>query len=616
MDTVNEPTFVDRLMNNGDAPVAPVEGVIGKEQCMKWAEILRKYKSGKALLETRMRSNQEYWRGHQWREMRRDGEFEQPQPKSAWLTNTILAKHAARMDAYPEATILARELSDEPEAKLLTQIIPCILDMCEFKRTYSQVGWDKDISCAGAYCITWDVTKHNGLGDIDIAPLDLMNMYWEPGITDIQQSRYVFVVKLVDTDILQEQYPDKPLDKKGNKVIEPSKYVYEDNVDTSDKDCVIDVYYKKSVEGKTVLHYAKFVRDIVLFATENDPKLSMTGLYDHGLYPFVIEPVYPVKGSICGFGYVDICRDPQDFIDIIGNSIVKNVLENTTPRYFVRSDAKLNISQFNNINERIVECSGNLAEDSIRPFDQTALPSGALNFYQAKIDEMKQTAGNRDVSSGGTEHGVTAASALAVMQEAGNALARDENQVAYEAFKDIVSFVVELIRQFYDLPRFFRIGGERGAYQYITYTNARMKEQMEIGIDGTQFFRKPEFDLDISAAKQGEYTRQSQNQLALEFYQVGFFNPENAPATLACLDMMEFKGKEKVAANVQQMFMLAQAMMAAQPQEQTEDGGDARNGGHIVGEKTQQEKSANAAHNRAEKTQAKARASIEEGAKP
>jgi hypothetical protein len=246
--------LVDTL-TNGAAPVNPVEGMIGKEQCMQWAEILRKYKSGKALLESRMRSNQEYWRGKQWQQMGRENP-EQPQPRSAWLTNVILSKHAARMDSYPEATILAREASDEAEAQLLSQIIPSILDMCEFPRTYSQVGWDKDISCAGAYCVTWDATKHNGLGDIDIAPLDIMNLYWEPGITDLQQSRYVFVVKLVDTEVLKEQYPQLVEANNAAKVIEPSKYIYEDNVDTSDKDCVIDVYYKKFVNGKQTLQFA------------------------------------------------------------------------------------------------------------------------------------------------------------------------------------------------------------------------------------------------------------------------------------------------------------------------------------------------------------------------
>ena len=602
-----QPTFVDRLMHNDGSPITPTAEPIDREQVLRWAEILRKYKSGKSLLESRMRSNQEYWRGKQWREMRRDWEKEQPQPTSAWLTNVILSKHAARMDAYPEATVLAREQMDEPQAQLLTSVIPCILDMCDFKETYSQVGWDKQISCAGAYCITWDVTKHNGLGDIDIAPLDIMNLYWEPGITDIQQSKYVFVVKLVDTDVLAEQYPDKGFDsKKGNKVIEPSQYVYEDYIDTSEKDCVVDVYYKKNGPNGTILHYAKFVRDVLLFSTENDPNLSQAGLYAHGMYPFVIEPVYPVKGSICGFGYVDICRDPQDFIDIMGNAIVKNVMENTTPRYFVRSDAGVNLEQFGNINERIVTCNGNLGEDSIRPFDQTALPAGALNFYQFKIEEMKQTAGNRDANGGGSEGGVTAASALAVMQEAGNALSRDENGTAYRAFKEIVKFVIELIRQFYDLPRFFRIEGERGAMQYIAYTNAAIKEQSEIGMMGEQVFRKPEFDLDVEASKESDYSQQQQNNLALQFYQAGFFNPANGIMTLACLDMMEFKGKDKMYRTVQNMLMQYQAMMMQQ------QAVAAQQGGGVSGTK---DKTAEA-EERADKKQAEAKASAVGGVTP
>lgn len=602
-----QPTFVDRLMHNDGSPITPTAEPIDREQVLRWAEILRKYKSGKSLLESRMRSNQEYWRGKQWREMRRDWEKEQPQPTSAWLTNVILSKHAARMDAYPEATVLAREQMDEPQAQLLTSVIPCILDMCDFKETYSQVGWDKQISCAGAYCITWDVTKHNGLGDIDIAPLDIMNLYWEPGITDIQQSKYVFVVKLVDTDVLAEQYPDKGFDsKKGNKVIEPSQYVYEDYIDTSEKDCVVDVYYKKNGPNGTILHYAKFVRDVLLFSTENDPNLSQTGLYAHGMYPFVIEPVYPVKGSICGFGYVDICRDPQDFIDIMGNAIVKNVMENTTPRYFVRSDAGVNLEQFGNINERIVTCNGNLGEDSIRPFDQTALPAGALNFYQFKIEEMKQTAGNRDANGGGSEGGVTAASALAVMQEAGNALSRDENGTAYRAYKEIVKFVIELIRQFYDLPRFFRIEGERGAMQYIAYTNAAIKEQSEIGMMGEQVFRKPEFDLDVEASKESDYSQQQQNNLALQFYQSGFFNPANGIMTLACLDMMEFKGKDKMYRTVQNMLVQYQAMMMQQ------QAVAAQQGGSVSGAKDK----AAEAEERADKKQAEAKASAVGGVTP
>jgi hypothetical protein len=60
----------------------------------------------------------------------------------------------------------------------------------------------------------------------------------------------------------------------------------------------------------------------------------------------------------------------------------------------------------------------------------------------------------------------------------------------------------------------------------------------------------------------------SQNELALQFYGAGFFNPQMADQALACLDMMDFDRKnaimQKIAQNggmYQQMLMMQQQML-------------------------------------------------------
>ena len=60
----------------------------------------------------------------------------------------------------------------------------------------------------------------------------------------------------------------------------------------------------------------------------------------------------------------------------------------------------------------------------------------------------------------------------------------------------------------------------------------------------------------------------AQNDLALQFYNAGFFNPQMADQALACLDMMDFDRKEfimqKISQNggmYQQMMMMQQQMM-------------------------------------------------------
>ena len=208
----------------------------------------------------------------------------------------------------------------------------------------------------------------------------------------------------------------------------------------------------------------------------------------------------------------------------------------------------------------------------------TGLNSIYLEVLNSKIDELKETTGNRDISTGGTTSGVTAASAIAAMQEAGSKLSRDNSKAAYRAYRKIIYMVIERIRQFYELERQFRIVGENGAEEFIRYSNAGIKPQfqgIEHGVD--MGYRVPQFDLEVTAQKQSPYSKMSQNELALQFYSQGFFNPQMADQALVCLDMMDFDRKtfimQKIAQNgtmYQQMLMMQQQMLSlAQMVDQT-----------------------------------------------
>jgi len=56
----------------------------------------------------------------------------------------------------------------------------------------------------------------------------------------------------------------------------------------------------------------------------------------------------------------------------------------------------------------------------------------------------------------------------------------------------------------------------------------------------------PLFDVQVSAQKQSPYTKLSQNELALQFFNQGFFDPKRADMALACLEMMDFPRKENI----------------------------------------------------------------------
>ena len=544
---------------------------IGIEEIKKAGDILAKYKEGKANLESRIVEDELWWELRHWEAIKKDSNNPQPRPTSAWLFNSILNKHADAMDNMPEPLILPRERSDEESAKVLSSVLPVVLENNDFEQVYSLNWWEKLKHGTSAYGVFWNSDKENGLGDIDITSIDLLKLFWEPGITDLQKSKNLFILELVDVDDLEAQYPEYKGKLKGN-TIDVKEYNYDDTVDTSNKSVVVDWYYKvKSPDGRTLLHYAKFVGDCLLFASENEPEYEGRGWYDHGQYPVVLDVMFPEKGTPIGFGYVAICKDPQLYIDKLSANILENAMMATKKRYFVSENTAVNEDEFLDWNNPLVRVQGELDDRRIKEIENAPLPGIYVDVLQYKIEEMKDTAANRDVNSGGAGSGVTAAAAIAALQEAGNKTSRDMIATSYRAYVDIDSMCIELMRQFYTEHRAFRVTGDvPGTYEFIDVSNSGIAEQ-EIGVDsmGVPIFRKPIFDIKIKAQKRNPFSRMEQNERAKELYGMGFFNPERAQEALGALDMMEFEGVDKVRESVSQgqtLMNIVQQMSAQMDQ--------------------------------------------------
>ena len=493
--------------------------VIGEKELRRAAEILRRYKQGRQNLERRIIADEDWWKLRQWRQFADKGNPNDDRPASGWLFNVIMGKHADAIAAYPGPNIRPREPDDRMEAQMLSSILPCILEQNDFEEVYSDTCWQKMKQGTGVWGVYWDQEKLGGLGDISIRPVNVLNLFWEPGVTDIQRSQNVFYLELEDNE--------------------------------------------------TVLHYCKYVGETVLYATENDtfmpsvtreardPETGETvlvqtpvrapacerGLYDDGEYPFIFDRLFPIEGSICGYGYIDIGKGAQEQIDRMDQAIVKNTIMAATPRWFRRSDGSVNEQEYADWTKPFVHVDGNLGQDSLQQVQVNMLPGICVQVLNNKIEELKWTTGNTDVTNGQASSGVTAASAIAALQEASGRSSRASTQSAYRAYARLIRMVIERIRQFYDLPRRFRIAGLSGAEEFVSYCNARLKAQ---SMGPEALMRTPVFDVTVTAQKHTAYTKLAQNELALQFFQLGFFRPEMEQQALACLDMMDFDGKQQI----------------------------------------------------------------------
>ena len=522
---------------------------VDESRLRTFTSILQKYKAGKVSVERRCVAAENWWKLRNSAEEKKSsdglGGF---QAVSGWLHNVIVSKHADAMDAFPEPNILPREPDDRQEARILSKILPVILEQNGFEKTYSEAMWQKLKTGTGAYKVFWDPDKAGGLGDIAIERVDLLNVFWEPGKSDIQDSRYLFHTRLEDNDRLEEEYPQLR-GKLKNSGFTATRFLYDDAVPTDGKSTVIEVYYKKRAGAGQVLHYCRYVGDTLLYASENQPGEDgfTPGLYDHGRYPFVFDSLFPVEGSPCGYGYIDLCRNSQTQIDLMQTAFLKNTMVGATPRYFQRSDGAVNEEEFLSLANPIVHVNGNLGEDSLRMVEYRPLSGHYLNMRTSIINELRETSGNTETSVGLANAGVTAASAIAALQEASGKGSRDSTRASYRAYGEIIDLCIELIRQFYSLPRQFRITGRLGAEQFISYDNAGLQPQEQGMLGGVELgLRQPVFDIRVIPQKGSAYTRLTQNELALQFYQLGFFAPQQSDQALACMSMMEFEGRDEL----------------------------------------------------------------------
>lgn len=565
--------------------MAKKKGEVITSEIVKQAEARRqKYAKGKKSLDEKATANQKWWRGRHWSEIKKDNKSleDAEKPTSAWLFNSIINKHADMMDNFPKPNVLPRSRDSQMDAEKLGKIVPVVLEQNGYQTTYSRKAYDYISDGTAITGVFWDNSKNDGMGDVAIRQIDIHNIFWKHGIEDIQESPEVFTVAAVDNDELVKMYPQ--MDGKVGNDKTTVKYEADDSTDDSSMSEVVDWYYKvveyedvvidesgtTLPRPKTILHYCKYCNGEVLYSSENEGLEN--GFYQHGKFPFVFQVMFPIKDYPAGFGYIDVMKEPQKYIDVLDQLLADNAFKVGTERYFVRRSLGLNVDDFADYSKPFVEFDGNL-DDAIKTIETPTIPAFVLQYQTNKIEELKETSGNRDFSQGTTSGGVTAASAIAALQEAGSKLSRDMIRAAHNAFTEECYLVIELIRQFYTEPREFRIDDGKGGYEFVDYDNANIAA--ETSADGI-LKSKPIFDLQVTAEKKSPFSRAAQNEMAKELYSMGLFNPDMAEPALVCLDMMDFEGKDEIKkkvqdnsiliGRVQQMVGAIQAFDAAYPQ--------------------------------------------------
>ena len=463
---------------------------------------------------------------------------------TSFVFSAIENKYADAVDNFPSVNLLERCRDDEKTAQILSKIVPTQLDMSGFKKVYKK-NWRKKLKYGTAvYGIFYNEEKD----DIEIRSVDLLNVYCDMHVSDVQDSRFLFIVNAVDNDLLCEKYPRYRELFSGDASMED----YGGINSISEKTVVVDCYYKKS---NGTLHMMKLVNDNIIDATE-DTQGYENGLYSHGLYPVVFDVLYPEDNCPFGFGLIDVIKNPQMYIDKLDSAIIKNIMVSSKQRWFYKDSVGVNEDELMDFSKDLVKVQGD--PSNIVPQQATSLSEFALTHLDNKIDRLKEIAGNRDFQQGGVNGGVTAASAITALQQTGEKQSRAVIDDSYDAYKEIVVMVIELMREFYTKKRVYRITNELGEKEFEEFSNDALyhevpqKDALNFEVGKTKRERV-EIDIEVVPQKRNPYTRESTNEMVLSLWKSGVFTSKSPSAAVMMLKLMEFDGKEKLIEDIKNL---------------------------------------------------------------
>ena len=559
------------------------------------------YQQGLSGMRARLKENEDWYSSKHWPMIRNPKLEGEPEPVTAYLFNTLFNKHADFMDNFAYPNYLPNEEDDQQEAELLSKLMPAVLDKCNppeyasFKTVYSSNTWEKLKHGGACYGVLWDSDRDHGIGDLSITKVDLMNCYWLPGINNIQESPKFYIATSVANAILELQYPDIDLKKTESSNLNDS-YRSKESKDNFQTSRVVDCYSKERVdvpldmeplaegmepqtESKVILRYIKYIGKNLIYDSFDDPEhpeYQFTGYYIDNMFPFVIDVMFEEKDSPIGFSLLDVLKSPQMYIDKLDQIILRNAARAGRVKHLVRKDLGLKVEDLVDTSVDAVEFEGSLNENNYKQYQPKNLAAFVYNHRATKIDEIKDIGTTMDFNRGDAGAGITAASAIALLQEAGNKTSRDMLDTTYEAKKKIFAMCVERIRQFYTIPKSIRLetGNPEKPYEIVPFSNEGLQDQTMETEDGMVFTRRPYFDIKVVPEKKTPYSQVAHNEMAKELFQYGFFNPQMATAATVAMEMMKFEGKEAVLKKIQQndvMFQQFQQMQMGLQQLQQEN---------------------------------------------
>ncbi len=505
----------------------------------QWAYALfEEFRAAYAGEWNRLEKAERMYRGDHWWDVPvRDPN--EPRPVTPVLQSTVENVSADLLDMLPEAVITAESAEDTLLARTVEAIVRQNHDAACYEREYQKLTHDLLVGGYMVQEVGYDPLLNRGLGGAFIRHVDNRSILFDPLVTDVQDSRAVFKIAMRTRAWLYERYPQcAPEIRAGGDMYRAEDAVRDGTLqaDRSDAVLVLECWWRAfdARANRFSVHMARLAAGQVL---EDSRAVKPEGYYAHGEYPFVVTPLFMRKGSCLGYGFVDMFEMQQRFSDKLDQIVLKNALMASRNKLLVTHASGFDAEDLRDWAKDVHqgESLGGLTWFSTPP-----LPAYIISYIQAMRESIKEESGANDFSRGNTTGGITAASAIAALQEMSAKRARMAARQMHNAFKDAVRMEIEVEREFCLFTREVNVTVD-GEARRVRFSSALLERE------GKRGGKRPvEFYISIKVQKANRWSVMSQNELVLEMTKLGVITPEQAAG------LMLYDGKDEIMKQVRE----------------------------------------------------------------
>ena len=462
---------------------------------------------------------------------------------------------ADQMDNMPEALMLPETKALEEVAEDLTDIVRFILSHNHYEDLHRKRVEDCFATGTSITQVVWDPDMDDGKGNIAVLRWPVESFLWDPASSTVQDARAIFKVARYPMSWFEQHYPEKAKRMGSDDYGAYSELAKPDaqatvNIADEETALLIEYWYRlyDSSKRRYTINVAYIAGGELLESSED--------VYKHGLYPFVTDVFTPIEGQPVGMGMVEELVPMMRYINRYASYIDMNLRMSSKGRLLVRRNAGIDKDALADWNNDIVE--GDNIDPSAIQWLQSQPFTGMVNQTMLQMQtDMKQDSGQNQFTRGETTGGVTAASAISALQEAGGKITRLRTAELNAGFREIVEQIMWLVAQFYDSDRLVYVTGRAG--QESKQIIADPKKLFSLGRSDKGHLPPPPYTVQVQVQRRNPLRQQAQNELFMQAYSMAAQAGATFPLS-ALFELLHVDGKERVLPVLKEFEMHQQQM--------------------------------------------------------